>query len=293
MIEPVPGIATALWRAAVLSLEVWPVHADSHTQPPAGSTPYAPCLTPFESIDSRLLQLLAPFIVPAAPVAPLGRTHNYHTPSCIAAALPRCVLLASAKLSISVASKMQASCSAPLAAARRLPALPARAAQLRSAPVSKAVQQAEAGTSSSQIGKASEGEEIYIGFKKEDGFGDRTGRKGRVIKDDPRKYPGREDMGPFLSVVGGWAGGEVGLWQIREEAKKELEAKQAPAKSKSDKPTVIRSGNGKDEIYIGFQKEDGFGDRTGRKGRVVIDDARKYPGKEVCCSAVPRPSLPD
>lgn len=28
---------------------------------------------------------------------------------------------------------------------------------------------------------------------------------------------GREDMGPLLGVVGGWAGGEAGLWKLREQ----------------------------------------------------------------------------
>lgn len=55
--------------------------------------------------------------------------------------------------------------------------------------------------------------ELYIGFVKEDGFGSREGRKGRVIKDDIRKYPSRDAWG-----TGGWAGGEAGLWQLREEA---------------------------------------------------------------------------
>ncbi len=57
-------------------------------------------------------------------------------------------------------------------------------------------------------------EEIYIGFVKEEGFGSREGRKGRVIKDDPRKYPSRDAFG-----TGGWAGGEAGLWQLREQVK--------------------------------------------------------------------------
>ena len=43
------------------------------------------------------------------------------------------------------------------------------------------------------------------GFPK--GDYDRTpGRKGRVIRDDPSKYPSKEDMGFFLGAVGGWAG---------------------------------------------------------------------------------------
>ncbi len=35
-------------------------------------------------------------------------------------------------------------------------------------------------------------EEIYIGFKKDEGAAARAGRKGRVIKDDLAKYPSRD-----------------------------------------------------------------------------------------------------
>ena len=59
--------------------------------------------------------------------------------------------------------------------------------------------------------------EIYLGFEKTD-TAPRAGRKGRVVKDDPRKYPGREDMGFFLGVVGGWAGGEAALAKLKDEA---------------------------------------------------------------------------
>lgn len=58
---------------------------------------------------------------------------------------------------------------------------------------------------SSEDGKS--GEEIYIGFEKGD-YAPRTGRKGRVVKDDPEKYPDRS------ALTGGWAGGEVGLKQF-------------------------------------------------------------------------------
>lgn len=65
-------------------------------------------------------------------------------------------------------------------------------------------------------GKASEedretakksGNEIYIGFDKSDST-PRKGRKGRVVTDDPSRYPDRD---PFS---GGWAGGELGLQQF-------------------------------------------------------------------------------
>lgn len=44
--------------------------------------------------------------------------------------------------------------------------------------------------------------EIYIGFPKGD-YASREGRKGRVIKDDPTKYPAKEDLGPLLGATGG------------------------------------------------------------------------------------------
>ena len=62
-------------------------------------------------------------------------------------------------------------------------------------------------------GKASEGDvetakrsgnEIYIGFDKGDSI-PRKGRKGRLVSDDPKRYPDRD------AFSGGWAGGEVGL----------------------------------------------------------------------------------
>ena len=48
------------------------------------------------------------------------------------------------------------------------------------------------------------GNEIYIGFDKADST-PRKGRKGRVLKDDPKRYPDRD------AFSGGWAGGEIGL----------------------------------------------------------------------------------
>ncbi len=49
-------------------------------------------------------------------------------------------------------------------------------------------------------------EDIYIGFEKGD-YAPRIGRKGRVLKDDPSKYPDR------TVLTGGWSGGEAGLQQ--------------------------------------------------------------------------------
>ncbi len=39
--------------------------------------------------------------------------------------------------------------------------------------------------------------------------------KGKYVNDDPAKYPGREAN----NAAGGWAGGEKGLWRLREELK--------------------------------------------------------------------------
>eukprot|EP00798_Chlamydomonas_sp_ICE-L_P024412 gene24412-10013_t len=61
--------------------------------------------------------------------------------------------------------------------------------------------------------RSSEGEDLYIGFPKND-YDRSAGRKGRVIKDDPSKYPSRNE------IVGGWAGGEAGLWQFRDQIKR-------------------------------------------------------------------------
>lgn len=132
--------------------------------------------------------------------------------------------------------------------------------------------------------------EIYIGFPKGD-YDRPAGRKGRVIKDDPKKYPGREDLGFFLGAVGGWAGGEAGLWQLRDKVKAELasssadEAPLAPASpirepSKSKWGVKPTSSVGKDAIYVGFSKDEIELRKTGIQGRVIYDDAFKYPGRE-------------
>jgi len=52
---------------------------------------------------------------------------------------------------------------------------------------------------------------IYLGHAKDDYAGRREGAPGRFIQDDPAKYPGREDLGPLISAIGGFAGGEVGV----------------------------------------------------------------------------------
>ncbi|GLI68817.1 hypothetical protein VaNZ11_013320 [Volvox africanus] len=119
-------------------------------------------------------------------------------------------------------------------------------------------------------------EEIYIGFEKEDGYGSREGRKGRVIRDDPRKYPSRDQWG-----TGGWAGGEAGLWKLREQVKDKA-AKQPtkPAPKATGSTITANPPAGKAAIYVGFNKDELDLRKSGAKGRVVIDDPRKYPGKD-------------
>jgi len=60
-----------------------------------------------------------------------------------------------------------------------------------------------------------DGEQIYIGFDK--GNKDRS-KQGRVISDDPSKYPDR------TQTTGGWSGGEKGLAAFIEVCSKRVEA---------------------------------------------------------------------
>uniref|UniRef100_A0A7S0S335 Uncharacterized protein n=1 Tax=Chlamydomonas leiostraca TaxID=1034604 RepID=A0A7S0S335_9CHLO len=134
-------------------------------------------------------------------------------------------------------------------------------------------------------------QEIYIGFPKGD-YARPPGRKGRVIKDDPAKYPDREDMGPLRGVVGGWAGGETSLWQFREAIKGEGKSENKSVKGVLAPSSPVRqpqktrwnvkttSSAGKDAIYVGFAKDELELRKSGVQGRVIYDDAAKYPGKE-------------
>ena len=81
----------------------------------------------------------------------------------------------------------------------------------------RAAQEVRETKTAASTGSSDGAEEIYLGFDKYD-TQPRAGRKGKVIKDDPRKYPAKEDMGFFLGVVGGWAGGEAAIVKIKEEA---------------------------------------------------------------------------
>lgn len=59
----------------------------------------------------------------------------------------------------------------------------------------------EAPVTTSTNKSAQAADEIYIGFQKGD-YAPRTGRKGRVIRDDPSKYPAKEDVGFLPGATG-------------------------------------------------------------------------------------------
>ncbi|PRW56942.1 supervillin isoform X3 [Chlorella sorokiniana] len=104
--------------------------------------------------------------------------------------------------------------------------------------------------------------EIYIGHSKDQVEEKKAGKQGRFVVDDPKKYPGRDN-----DFVGGWAGGEVGLKSFVSNTQRERELNQPSAKAEkggAHQPRPIAKGS--DTIYVG-------------KGRVIQDDARKYPGR--------------
>lgn len=80
-----------------------------------------------------------------------------------------------------------------------------------------------------------DGKEIYLGFAKDELELRKSGAKGRFIKDDPRKYPGKEDLGIFPGITGGFAGGEKGL----QEFVKSGDVKLKPAGVTEFSPIVI------------------------------------------------------
>lgn len=157
--------------------------------------------------------------------------------------------------------------------------LPARGIRVnsRSVVAVRAQLQTEVKPAEAQTSSSEQGEEIYIGFAKGD-YAPRAGRKGRVIKDDPRKYPGKEDVGVFSGLTGGWAGGEVGLWQLREEvAQRKAGSSNSAAPQATSKP---QPAAGKDLIYVGYAKDELDLRKSGAPGRFIVDDAQKYPAKE-------------
>lgn len=121
--------------------------------------------------------------------------------------------------------------------------------------------------------------------------------KGRVIKDDPSKYPDRNELG-----VGGWAGGELGLWSFRDQVKvapaeeapqggidigkitsflgsrDEGDVKKFKAKVNGVQVEGEVRGTGDDMVYIGREKSERA--TPGKPGKFIMDNARKYPDKE-------------
>lgn len=136
--------------------------------------------------------------------------------------------------------------------------------------------QVQAQTKSSQ---QEEGDEIYLGFDKTD-YARPPGRKGKVIRDNIAKYPGKDDMGWFLGVTGGWAGGEAALVQLKEQAEKDKKAAGKAAVEAPRKPPVKRLAEQGDKIYVGFKKSEIELQKAGAGGGYIIDDPRKYPDKE-------------
>jgi hypothetical protein len=116
----------------------------------------------------------------------------------------------------------------------------------------------------------------YLGFEKYD-FDRSNGRKGRVIKDDSKKYPAKDNLGPFLGVTGGWAGGEAAISRIRDEA---AAAMPAAARALSPAPALPSPEAGQKLIYFGYTKDQIEYRNAGNKGRVGMDDPAKYPDKD-------------
>eukprot|EP00877_Chromochloris_zofingiensis_P014840 jgi/Chrzof1/960/Cz01g34360.t1 len=140
----------------------------------------------------------------------------------------------------------------------------------------------EAPVTTSTNKSAQAADEIYIGFQKGD-YAPRTGRKGRVIRDDPSKYPAKEDVGFLPGATGGWAGGEAALWQLREAVLAEKQATQTATTKQAtatQRASVPKPSAGTDAIYLGFGKDEIEARKAGAKGRVIVDDPRKYPAKE-------------
>lgn len=149
---------------------------------------------------------------------------------------------------------------------------------------------------------AASGDAIYLGFPKGD-YDRSAGRTGRVIRDDPKKYPAKENVGGFTGAVGGWAGGEAGLWQLRDEVKAQEAADKAASKAEREAKEAARAAEQRvlaaaaaadkaeraakaakaagaasaAPIYLGYGKGEV---RDTEPGRVIVDDPRKYPAKE-------------
>ena len=133
--------------------------------------------------------------------------------------------------------------------------------------------------SAAPIGEGSD--EIYVGKPKGAKDGPET------IVDDERLYPGKEDVGPLLGAVGGFAGGEVGLKNFASKGDlgiPETKVKEEIVKTTGKKPEMKEDfhpaapiGKGKDKIYVGKPKG---AKEVNDKTKYLKDDERLYPGKE-------------
>ena len=85
-----------------------------------------------------------------------------------------------------------------------------------------------------------------------------------MIRDDPKKYPAKEDLGFFAGATGGWAGGEAGLWKLREEV---IAGKAGKPKAAAKPAAAAAAKPAAGAVYVG-------------KGRFIEDSPEKYPGKE-------------
>ncbi|GBF88173.1 hypothetical protein Rsub_00885 [Raphidocelis subcapitata] len=163
--------------------------------------------------------------------------------------------------------------------ARSHPQRTARPQRVSVRAASQPVQTVDAPAADAAAAKA-DGAEIYLGFPKDD-YAPRSGRKGRFIQDDPAKYPAKESLGFFSGATGGWAGGEAGLWKLREEVLAQKTAKKTAASdAAAGKPAVPPPEGDKAPIYIGHAKGDYESKKVGAPGRFILDDPSKYPAKE-------------
>ncbi|KAF5834099.1 hypothetical protein DUNSADRAFT_9376 [Dunaliella salina] len=147
---------------------------------------------------------------------------------------------------------------------------------------------------SSHVAKAGTGKDVYIGFPKGD-YNRAPGRKGRIIKDDGgiasiANRTTKEEVGGFQGAVGGFPGGEAGLQKFLEEQGvngKEDSKKESNLYPKSPlRPppkNMARPNKGPsdaDPIYVGYGKDELDLRKSGAPGRIIYDEAYKYPEKE-------------
>lgn len=88
--------------------------------------------------------------------------------------------------------------------------------------------------------------------------------KGRFLNDDPAKYPGRSAD----NMAGGWAGGEKGLWEFRDEigGKVRLFPELRRSRAASRVASCVRSESVRPALHV-------------RQPAGIQDDAKKGKGK--------------